>query len=226
MAAIDSNVYKDLGLTQNPATTTKKNGDQLGQEQFLKLMTTQLMNQDPMKPMENGEFLTQIAQFGTVSGIEGLQKDFKTLSSALVSNQTMQASSLVGRTVAVPASQGILPTVGSISGMVNLPSSSTSTVIKISDAAGQLVRQVDMGVQSKGDLEFSWDGSLADGQRAAPGVYGVKVEAMLGGKTEAIKTYLDAKVESVNVGAVGGPLTLNVAGVGPVSFSDIKQILQ
>ena len=53
--------------------------DKVGQDQFLELMITQLKNQDPMKPMDNGQFLSQMAQFGTVSGINDLQKSFGSL---------------------------------------------------------------------------------------------------------------------------------------------------
>jgi len=224
MAVIDINAYKDLGLTRAPETKQAK--DKLGQAEFLKLMTAQLMHQDPMKPMENGEFLTQIAQFGTVSGIEDMQKSFSTLSNALVSSQAMQASNLVGKSVAVPSSNGALPANGYLTGVIDLPANSISTIVRITDSAGQLVRTVDMGQQAKGSLEFAWDGSREDGSFAAPGYYNIKAEANMSGKTEALKTYLDSRVESVNVSGVGEPLTLNVAGVGKVNFSDVKQILQ
>ena len=73
MTTINPSVLEGLGLARKPEV--KK--EELGQDQFLKLMTTQLQNQDPFKPMENGEFLSQMAQFGTVSGIQGLQDSFR-----------------------------------------------------------------------------------------------------------------------------------------------------
>ena len=82
---------------------TVREGD-LGQEDFLHLMLTQLKNQDPFKPMESGEFLGQIAQFGTVQGLAGLQTSFDSLSSSLVSNQALQASTVVGRSALVQTS--------------------------------------------------------------------------------------------------------------------------
>src|SRR5687768_6194672 len=87
-----------LGVPQAAAK-----GD-LGQEDFLQLMLTQLKNQDPFKPMESGEFLGQIAQFGTVQGLAGLQTSFDSLSASLVSNQALQASALVGRSALVETS--------------------------------------------------------------------------------------------------------------------------
>ena len=90
-----------LGLTQPKAEKKKE----LGQEAFLNLMITQLKNQDPFKPLDSGEFLGQLAQFGTVSGLQDLQTKFDSLSSALVSNQALQAASLVGHTALVPSSR-------------------------------------------------------------------------------------------------------------------------
>ncbi len=73
-------------------TGTKKT--ELDQQAFLNLMVTQLKNQDPMKPMESADFLSQIAQFGTVNGISGLQKSLTTMSNALTSSQALQASTM------------------------------------------------------------------------------------------------------------------------------------
>ena len=67
---VDQNIFDQLGLSKKPEVKSSE----LGQSEFLKLMTAQLNNQDPMKPMENGEFFNQIAQFSSVSGIQDLQK--------------------------------------------------------------------------------------------------------------------------------------------------------
>ena len=93
-----------LGLTQPKAE--KKN--ELGQDAFLELMVTQLKNQDPFKPLDSGEFLGQLAQFGTVQGLSGLQTSFDGLASSLVSNQALQAASLVGRTALVESDHGAI----------------------------------------------------------------------------------------------------------------------
>ena len=80
---------------------TEPKDKSLGQDEFLELMMTQLQNQDPLNPAESGEFLSQIAQFGTVNGITELQQSFSTLASSLQSNQALQASTMVGRSVLV-----------------------------------------------------------------------------------------------------------------------------
>ena len=85
-----------------------KDGDEgeLGQEEFLRLMITQLENQDPFKPLESGEFLGQLAQFGTVSGLAELQTSFEGLASSLVSNQALQAAGLIGQSVLAEGGTG------------------------------------------------------------------------------------------------------------------------
>ena len=108
MSEIDSNnIYTQLGLNRTVETEQRDN-DQLGQAEFLELMTAQLRFQDPLQPMENGDFLGQMAQFGTVSGINDLNNTFNSMSSSFQSNQALQASTLVGRRVLVPSQSGFL----------------------------------------------------------------------------------------------------------------------
>ena len=80
--------------------------DQLGQAQFMQLMIAQLRNQDPTQPMDPANFLGQLAQFGTVSGIQGMQDSISTLSDSLRSSQVLGGTSLVGHYVLADASEG------------------------------------------------------------------------------------------------------------------------
>jgi len=196
----------------------------LGQEQFLELMTAQLQNQDPFKPMESGDFLTQIAQFSAVEGIGDLNDGFKELSASLVSNQALQASSLIGRSVLAPSGVAALPGGGSIRGSVQLPAASGEVTVSVYDQAGQLVRRMDLGSQAGGDVEFTWDGLRDDGQYAAPGNYFVNAEASIDGRTEAVDTLLASEVKSVTLSNSGG-LLLDLNGIGSLDFSEVRQIL-
>ena len=80
-----------------------KKKDQLGQAEFLELMIAQLKNQDPFKAMDPSQFLGQLAQFGTVSGIQDMQAAFGTLSDAMRSSQVLDGATMVGRDVLVPS---------------------------------------------------------------------------------------------------------------------------
>ena len=134
----------------NAKTTDKA----IGQEEFLKLMTTQLQNQDPFKPMESGDFLTQIAQFSTVEGIGDLNKGFDELSQSLVSNQALQATNLVGRQVLAPTGVAALEQGGTIRNSVKLPAASDDVVINIYDQTEQVMRKLELGAQSSRPVAF------------------------------------------------------------------------
>ena len=202
----------------------KKARDSVGQEDFLKLMVTQLANQDPFKPMENGEFLTQIAQFSQASGINELQKSFGTLADSMTSNQVLQASSLVGRTVLIE-SNNINLTGNGAQAAVDLPSSTPSLVVTISDSAGQVIRQVDLGQQGAGRMSFAWDGTDGDGNPVPTGRYQLKAEMITGEGNVALETLVTEKVESVTMNNSGSGLTVNLSGIGNVPVNNIKEIM-
>lgn len=224
MSAIDTSVFQDLGLVREQKT--KEQNDKLGQADFLELMTAQLTNQDPLKPMENGDFLAQLAQFGTVQGIQDLQDSFTQLSSSLYSNQAMQASNLVGKRVLVPSEFAVFNGQESMQGSIELPASTSNAAINIFDQAGQLVRRMEIkeGL-SAGSVGFQWDGTNDEGESAAPGVYYLSAEAKYNGQLEAVPTFVQAHVSSVTLGGKGNQLLLNVEGVGSMDLEQVKEIL-
>ena len=206
------------------AAATKKTS--LGQEQFLKLMTTQMTHQDPTKPMENGQFLTQIAQFGTVSGIQDLQKSFGDFANSINSSQALQATSLVGRQVSAPGTKGVLAVGGDIAGDINLTGSATSVKVAVTDATtGEVVQTMGLGSHSEGRVPFSWDGKNSNGVMANPGVYKIEASAYVDGKNTVLETDINSKVDSVTMANGTTGLKVNLTGLDSVDFSKIKQIL-
>ncbi len=211
----------------------EKKSNELGQSAFLELMITQLNNQDPLSPMENSAFVAQLAQFSSVEGLERLNKSFEGFSSSFMSNQALQASSLVGRSVSVTAKSTELMPGKIIAGTATLPSATSDLRINVYSASGALVDQVSLGTHPAGDVVFRWDGYLmeVDGKMLEgtageeplpPGEYRFEVLASIDGETEALETALSANVNSVTLGA-DGRLILNLAGIGAVDISDIKQ---
>jgi flagellar basal-body rod modification protein FlgD len=220
MSSID-NLFGISGLgTDKPARQPVK---ALGQEQFLELMIAQLKNQDPLKPMQNGEFLGQLAQFGTVNGIQQLQQSFASLSASLQSSQALMASSLVGRSVLVPSAQAALADGANVSGVIELPVASASVAVGIYTETGALVRRIDLGAQPAGQVRFTWDGKSDAGQPLPPGQYRIRAESVDGGVSTARDTLVSARVDSVSLGGTQG-LQLNLAGLGAVPLAQIRQI--
>src|SRR5699024_859930 len=129
---------------------------QMGQEDFLRLMITQLQNQDPMKPMENGDFLGQMAQFSTVSGIENLNNTMSSVTGALSANQALQAASLVERSALVAADSIEVSAGDGISGVIELPEDVDYGVVTLRDDAGQEVARIAVENDGTGLARFEW----------------------------------------------------------------------
>ncbi|HEY9119450.1 MAG TPA: flagellar hook assembly protein FlgD [Marinobacter sp.] len=200
-----------------------KSGNELGKNEFMELMIAQLKNQNPLEPQDNGEFISQLAQFSSLEEMQGLSGSVDDVANQFRSTQALQASAMVGRTVLAPSSIGILGAEGKISGNVEVPASTSGLRISIENQAGERVRQIDMGSQQAGVTGFSWDGKDGNGNSLPPGPYKVVAEASYPDGPEQLGTMMSANVDSVSLGK-GGNITLNLAGMGSIALSDVEQI--
>ena len=197
----------------------------LGGTDFLTLMLAQLKNQDPTSPVDSNTFLTQLAQLSEVQGITSLNTNFSTLSNSLTSNQALQASSLLGHQALVNSSTATIAAGAAVTGAVNVPQTTSQVTLSITNSAGALVSQINLGAQPAGLANFSWNGTAGDGSQAPAGTY--TLTAQYAGATSggtAATTLVNGTVESVSMGAGSAGMTLNVAGVGSVPFSSLQQI--
>jgi flagellar basal-body rod modification protein FlgD len=197
----------------------------LGGTDFITLMLAQLQNQDPTSPVDSNTFLTQLAQLSEVQGITSLNTSFGALSNSLTSNQALQASSLLGHQALVNSSTATIAAGATVTGAVNVPQSTSQVTLSITNSSGALVNQINLGAQSAGLANFSWNGSTGNGSQAPAGTY--TLAATYAGATSggtAATTLVNGTVESVSMGAGSAGLTLNVAGVGSVPFSNVQQI--
>ncbi|MFW5451327.1 MAG: flagellar hook assembly protein FlgD [Methylophagaceae bacterium] len=211
----------------NPQSSEKeeaKGAGELALEDFMSLMTTQLKNQDPLKPLESGDFLGQIASFATVTGIDGLQNSFDGFAQSLTSNQALQGSALVGRSVLVPSSIGPLTAEDGLKGQINVFEPVTDLQVEIFNEAGAHVITIDMGSAS-GYTNFSWNGFDETGQAMPAGLYQFKATGTVGDSSTAFATATVAKVDSVLVGSGNQGLTVNLAGIGSVPFNEVQEII-
>jgi len=203
----------------------RESSSDLGQDDFLTLMITQFRNQDPFKPMDNGQFLGQLAQFSTVSGIESLNEGFTGLSSSLQNEQALQAANLVGTRVLASNDVGFLAENGSISGAVELSSSASNVQIEITDSSGQLVQRIDLGARTAGIVRYTWDGRDGNGEIADSGNYLVTTRVNRGANIENVETLLESTIESISLGRFGQGMTLNLPGGGKLPLSQVRQII-
>ncbi len=197
----------------------------INQSDFLTLMITQFQNQDPFEPMDNGEFLGQLAQFSTVSGIGELNTSFSGLSTSMLDNQALQAAGMVGRTVMAVTDAGYLGESGSVNGAIELLTSAGNVQLDIEDEAGALVKTINLGEQEAGIVDFAWDGTDSSGERVDTGLYTLSARVVRGNEVENAATVIEAEIESITLGQFGEGLTLNLPGGQEMPMSQVYQII-
>ncbi len=207
------------------ATNSASGKKALGKDAFLKLLVTQLKNQNPLDPQDNSAFVAQLAQFSTLEGITTLNDSVNSITGNYKSSQALQASSLVGRSVIVQTGNTQVDTGKSMTGSVSVPASVSSVTVTITDKDGKTVKTIDMGSQKAGSASFVWDGTKTDGTKAEPGSYTFKASTTIDGKGTDLITYLPATVNSVTISKTGGELMLNLAGMSsPIGLSKVQTI--
>ena len=221
---IDSTLFDSLNAGLKPKTDKKAN-DELDQADFLQLMTTQLKNQDPTKPLDGQQFMAQLAQFSTLNGIIEMKASLDSLTQSLQSMNTLQASNLVGHSVLVDGDKAYLNAGEPVGGRANITETVNNLTVVVTDAAGGEVRRINLGAKPSGAVDFQWDGLDGKGARSAPGLYTFRVEGTVAnGKSVGFDTQLWAKVDSVSLGQTGQETTLNLAGIGGYGLSQIKEV--
>ncbi|MGY3915527.1 flagellar hook assembly protein FlgD [Aeromonas australiensis] len=211
--------------TQTTGTTTAPKKE-LDQASFMKLLTMQLSYQDPFKPVDNAQMLSQMASMSTSEGISSLSAQMGKLNEQMISSQALQASSLVGQNVLLPSNIGYLDKEGSLPGVIQVGTANKYAGVKITieDETGQVIKEFSLEGEQKGNVEVAWDGTDKAGNRVKPGKYVLKASGTVDGKSEAIPTYTYGKVDSVALGNASNPTMLNLKGLGSTLLSSILQI--
>ena len=219
----DANSVNGVGQTTGQTSSTKpKSNIEETQDRFLRLLTTQMRNQDPLNPMDNAQVTTQMAQINTVAGIDKLNESMAALSKSMLSGQAMQAASVIGRQALVQGDMLTL-TNGVTAGGVELASDAENVTVSIFDAQGRMVSQQDLGAHEAGMLRMAWDGKDDADNQLPDGNYVYTVQATNDGEKVDVTKYAFARVNSVLLGDDG--VKLDVGKLGSVSMTDVKQIV-
>ncbi|MFY7915002.1 MAG: flagellar hook assembly protein FlgD [Rubrivivax sp.] len=193
------------------ATSNEESGDR-----FLKLLVTQLKNQDPMNPMDNAQLTSQMAQINTVAGIEKLNTSMSKmtdkLSAQLLQSQTLQGATMVGRQVwtggtalSVEGGKGV--------GAFDLPRAASAVSVDVLSAGGTVIDKVDLGAQASGRRTFQW--TVPEGTN--PSGLSFRVNALSGKQVIQASPQSADRVMAVTAGPDGLVLQLARQGTTPVN---------
>jgi len=217
-------ISNDLMATMNAKAATATNGTVAADEdKFLKLLVTQLKNQDPLNPLDNAQITSQLAQLSTVTGVNKLNTTLESLKSSYQSSEALQAANMIGHGV-LAAGNTMTLTDGQAMLGVELGSAADNVQIVVKNSAGKEVHTIDVGAGAAGTMPLAWDGKDDAGVLLANGNYSYAVTAKRGGQalTDAYSLAVGI-VGSVSTNAQG--VKLNVAGLGSIAMADVKQIL-
>ena len=213
-----SNILNKLGIKSSKENNVPQAKDRLGQEDFLKLMTTQLQNQDPFAPMENGEFIAQMAQFSTVTGIADMQQTMKEVAAKIGETRIATATNLLGHSVLVPGNIARTDSDGKVNGVLDLPSAATNVSVVFKRENGDHFDTVNIGSHGSGLVGFSWDGipkEMIDNDEV---IY-VEAFANSGNGMEGVNSSVFAEVLSAS--AENSGVMLDVRDYGTISANEV-----
>ncbi len=213
--------YEDYQAQQK----SKPINEQMGQTEFLTLFTTQLKNQNPLDPVKNEAFVAQLAQFSQLEATTAMKTSMQNLVSSLANDRLLGATSLIGKTVAVPDGPVTVTDTTVSQGVVNLPTGADGIKLQVYNDKGILVRTQIIGAQPVGDFTIAWDGMTDGGNPAPNGTYRYVANVNSNGSVTkpTVNTY--AAVTGVtSAGTADGAMLLEVAGGKTVNLTDVKRV--
>ncbi len=193
------------GTSSSSGTSSTGSSSTDLQTTFLKLLVTQMQNQDPTNPMDSSQMTSQLAQINTVTGISQLNTTLTSLSSQLSAGQNAQASLLIGQNVLVPGSTTTVASGASSGFGVSLDSSVSDLTVTIKNSSGEIVNTLDLGAQQAGTIPVAFRPVDSSGNTLADGTYTISASGTsTTGATTTETTLSGAQVQSVIQQSGGG----------------------
>lgn len=210
----------------NPVAAAKTGGsNQLSQDDFIKILLTQMKLQTPQNPFDSNTMMQQMSQLTNLSATKEMENAVKSLNTNLGANQVLAASQLVGKKVQVANDTSPLVANDGLKGSVVLPRDVDNATVTIKDQNGRVVKTLELGASLAGVVDFSWDGMDADNKLQAPGFYKISASSVVNGETVAIPTAGTFNVNSVALDRNGGGVILNLEGIGGINMQELVKIL-
>lgn len=206
--------------SSNAGASTQLTAAEQG-DRFLKLLVTQMRNQDPLNPLDNAQVTTQMAQISTVTGVDKLNTGIEKLSQSLLSAQSLQSAGVIGHQVLAAGSSLALSATGA-SGALDLAQAADRVQVTIATPAGAVLRRLELGAQPGGVVNFQWDGLTDAGGRATPGSYIFQVAAISGNQSIAATPLVAGRVTGVSLN--NSDLLLSIEGIGDLPAANVLRI--
>ena len=199
--------------------------DELGQDAFLTLFTAQLQNQNPLDPMENEAFVSQLAEFSSLEGIKGMQGSLDNMVNGMRQDQMVAGANLVGKKVQVAGGPFTGGNGAITQGSIDLKSGAESIILSVYDPkSGDLIYRDTQGGKLPGRAELNWNGRDRSGEIVPEGGYLMTASAVINGKLETVPVTTMADVRSVSWDPAAQQISLEVGDGVFVALADVERI--
>lgn len=182
---IDPQTTALAGASTSGATAPSAPGATLGKDDFLKLLITQLKNQDPLNPLDQNQFLAQTAQFASLEQLQAINKALVALAATGGTTGASQAAALLGRTARAAGGDVSFDGVHAAALPFVVEGPAPAVSVEVVDLNGSLVRRLATGPVEAGASAVSWDGRDGSGRTVTPGTYFYRVTAAGGASATA-----------------------------------------
>lgn len=199
-------------------------GGQLGQEEFLHLLTKQLEFQDPLNPMENTEFIAQMAQFSALQEMQNVNANLGIMHLYQASINNAQSINLIGRLVKAEGNEFAVEDQSANEFQFNLARDAEDVKVYIYSDEGTLIRTIDMGSQSQGSVNYKWDLMDENGNMVSDGKYRYEVHAKDNqGKKISSEAYVITRVDGV---VFRDGIVYLTSGDMQIPFSNVTEVYE
>ena len=224
-AAAASGIPAGISRYEDVANAPRVINDEMGQQQFLTLFTTQLKNQNPLDPVKNEAFVAQLAQFSQLEASLAMKTSMDDLVKTMSGERMLAGAALLGRQIAVDNAPVRLEDDKTAQGTLDLPEGASGIKVSVLDTSGRAVRELTYGAQPAGNFAITWDGADASGNRLPAGDYRFAAQAVVGGQTATLPVKSLSTVRAVS-NTADGTVLVEVDGGKTLPLADIQRIGQ
>ena len=220
---IDTTAYLNSTWSSSLGKATTAS-NQLDKNAFLELMVSQMSNQDPLEPMDNTEFLSQLAQFSSLEQMQNVAESMELLALSQTASTNSQMVNLIGKRVVAEGSALTLDGTGPVTLRYDLEEALEGSLsITIKDANGKVVRTDELKNVEAGENQYAFDGLDSGGKALAAGTYSYTITQTSGGQVSGLTTYGSLIIDAVNF---NGSTTTLKSGTETVNVADIVEVME
>ncbi len=199
-------------------------GNNLGRDDFMRLLMTQMQSQDPLEPMDNTQFTAQLAQFSSLEQLEGMTSAMNNMAVSQASNTSALMVSFIGKTVEVASSDIVVGAEGGTHPIgFELAGDAENVEVTILDDQGRVVRRLDAGAFDAGRGELTWDGLDDEGNPVEAGTYTAQIDAT-DQNDEPVETMMRMGRVVSGVTFAGGVPMLMLEGDTTVGLGEVAEV--